>query len=46
MKFCPFARSRLSRSISALGLGVTAALVAMPAAHASSHREAPFISAT
>ena len=44
MKFCPFARSRLSRSISALGLGVTAALVAMPAAHASSHREAPFIS--
>ena len=44
MKFCPFAHSRLSRAIGALGLGLTAALVAMPSAHASSHREAPFIS--
>ena len=44
MKFCPFAHSRLSRAIGAMGLGLTAALVAMPSAHASSHREAPFIS--
>ena len=44
MNFCPFASSRLSRAIGALGLGVTAALVAMPSAYASSHREAPFIS--
>ncbi len=46
MKRCPYARTSLSGSIGSLGLGLglAAALIAMPLAHASSHREAPFIS--
>lgn len=43
MKSCPHAPSRLSRALGSLGLGVAAALMAMPSAYASSHREAPFI---
>ncbi len=44
MKRCPYARTSLSGAIGSLGLGLAAALIAMPLAHASSHREAPFIS--
>jgi hypothetical protein len=44
MKSCPYARSRLSGAIGSLGLGFAAALIAMPSAFASSHREAPYIS--
>ena len=40
---CPFAHSRFSRAIGSLGLGLAAALVAVPSAYASSHREAPYI---
>ena len=46
MTRCPYARTSLSGAIGSLGLGLglAAALIAMPLAHASSHREAPFIS--
>ncbi len=43
MTTCTFARSRLSRAVGSLGLGLAAVLVASPSAYASSHREAPYI---
>ena len=43
MKSCPFVQSRTSRAVGSLGLGLVAALVAVPSAFASSHREAPYI---
>ena len=43
MKSCPLVLSRTSRAIGSLGLGLVAALVAVPSAFASSHREAPYI---
>ena len=43
MKSCPFSRSRLSGAVGSLGVGLAAALLIAPAAHASSHREAPYI---
>ena len=44
MKYCPFARTPMSRTIGSLGFGIAAVLLAAPVAFASSHREAPFIS--
>ena len=44
MIFCPLTRSRLAEAIGTLGIGLAVAMVAAPAAIASSHREAPFIS--
>ena len=44
MKYCPFARTQLNRTIGSLGLGLAAVLIAAPPALASSHREAPYIS--
>ena len=38
MKSCPFAHSRASWAIGSRGLGLAAALVALPTAFASSHR--------
>ncbi len=43
MKPFLFARSRLGRAVGTLGVGVATTLLAMPTAHASSHREAPYI---
>lgn len=40
----PFLRSRVADVAGTLGIGLTMALVAVPSAFASSHREAPFIS--
>ena len=39
----PFSRTHVSGAIGTLGLGLAAALLIAPAAQASSHREAPFI---
>ena len=39
----PFSRTHVSGAIGSLGLGLAAALLISPAAQASSHREAPFI---
>ncbi len=43
MKSCPHPRSSLNKAVGLLGLGLAAVLAASPAAFASSHREAPFI---
>ena len=43
MKSCPYALSRLQRALGPLGLGFAALVMATPSAHASSHREGPFI---
>ena len=43
MKRNPYPRSRLGSAVASLGIGFATLLVAMPAAHASSHREAPYI---
>ena len=44
MNFQRFSRSRIARAVGSLGLGMGAAMLAVPSAIASSHREAPFIS--
>ena len=43
MNTCTFARSRLSRAVGSLGLGLATVLAAASSASASSHREAPYI---
>ena len=43
MTACPLARSRLHRALIPVAVGVAALLTAVPATHASSHREGPFI---
>lgn len=43
MKRNPYPRSRLGSAVASLGIGFATLLVAMPAVHASSHREAPYI---
>lgn len=43
MNLCPYPRSRLSSAIGSLSLSFVAALIAVPPVHASSHREAPFM---
>ena len=44
MTMCPLPRSRITRACGPLAVGLLALLSALPAAIASSHREAPFIS--
>ena len=43
MKFCPFNRSLLASALGKLGVGLSVAVLSVPIAIASSHREAPFI---
>ena len=43
MTICPFSRSRLADAVGTLGIALAVTMVAAPAAFASSHREAPFI---
>ena len=46
MKICPYPRSRLSTTVASLGVGFATLLIAMPVTHASSHREAPYITSS
>ena len=44
MKHCPFAPTNLSSALASLGIGLSFLMAASTSVHASSHREAPFIS--